>query len=395
ATDQVPAFRCLRSTVERLRPFEALKAFPLLDKDSVQSSEGDYLPRCFADIPHYETTTGGTSGNQLKFYLDDVSPSMEMAFQHRQWLRVGYTTRHRKATFRGVSFRDLPSGVFWQYNPIYNELQFSPFHMSEANLGAYVGQILKFKPTYLHGYPSAVDILAEYVLRHGLTDSMPEIRAALLGSEASTQAQRERIERAFRARAFTWYGHSERVILAGECEKTDSYHQFPDYGVLEIIDEDGNPCDEEGQRGELVGTGLLNRCMPLIRYRTGDYATRLGPQCECGRCWDRFTNVEGRWKQDMVTGRTGSRISIAALNMHGPMFDRVVRYQYYQDTLGQCVLKVMTAPDFTERDRLAIESAYCLKVQGEMQFTVEIVDDIPLTARGKLKLLDSRLRSHS
>src|SRR5437773_12073414 len=38
ACDQVPAYRSLRSTVERLPPFEALRAFPLLDKESLQQN---------------------------------------------------------------------------------------------------------------------------------------------------------------------------------------------------------------------------------------------------------------------------------------------------------------------------------------------------------------------
>jgi len=393
AVEQVPAYQNLRPIVERHTPFEALKAFPLLDKDAVQAHQRDYLPRDFEKIPHYETSTGGTSGNQLKIFLDDSAQSVEMGFMHRQWQRVGYTTRHRKATFRGVSFPNLKSEVFWQYNPIYNELQFSPFHMSEANLGAYIDQIIRFSPSYFQGYPSAFDVLAEYVLRHRLTDKMPRIKAALLGSEPATTGQRERIERAFRTRAYSWYGHGERVVLAGECEKNSTYHHFPDYGILEIIDDNGNSFDKEGERGEIVGTGLFNRCMPLIRYRTGDYATRLESQCECGRYWDRFTDVEGHRKQDMLLGRNGTKMSLAALNMHGPLFERVVRYQYYQDRPGVCVLKVMVAPEFTERDRAAIERAYEMKVGEEVQFKIKVVDEIPLTARGKLKMLDSRLNT--
>lgn len=181
------------------------------------------------------------------------------------------------------------------------------------------------------------------------------------------------------------------MVLAGECEKTSAYHHFPDYKILEIIDENGDPCEREGERGEIVGTGLFNRCIPLIRYRTGDYATRSEPRCECGRCWDRFTDVEGRWKQDMVIGKNGARISLAALNMHGPMFDRVVRYQYYQDKPGICILKAMGAPGFSERDHQALEHAYRAKVGDELDFVIQEVADIPLTARGKLKLLDSKL----
>lgn len=393
AVAQVPAYRSLRPIVERLTPFEALKAFPFLDKDTVQTNQRDYLPRDFNKISHYETTTGGTSGNQLKIFLDDNAQSVELGFMHRQWQRVGYTTRHRKATFRGVSFSNLRPGVFWQHNPVYNELQFSPFHMSEGNLEAYIDQILHFAPAYFHGYPSALDVLAEYVLRHRITDKMPPIKAVLLGSEGASEAQRERIEQAFRTRVYSWYGHSERVVLAGECEKNSTYHHFPDYGILEIIDDNDNTCDREGDRGEIIGTGLFNRCMPLIRYRTGDYATRLDSQCDCGRCWDRFTDVEGRWKQDMVIGRSGARISMAALNMHGPLFERVVRYQYYQDKPGICVLKVMVVPEFTERDRTDIAKAYDAKVGNEVQFHVKVVEEIPLTTRGKLKILDSQLNT--
>lgn len=391
AAEQIPAYRHLRPIVEQQTPFEALKGFPLLDKDTVQADLRSYLPRDFEKIPHYETTTGGTSGKQLKLYLDDDSQSIEMGFVHRFWSRMGYTPRHRKATFRGVIFPIPSPNVFWNYNPIYNEIQFSVFHMSGNNLSGYVDEFIKYQPEYLHGYPSAIDTLAEYIIRNDLSSRLPRIKAAFLASEGCSPMQRKRIEMAFRTRVFSWYGHTERVIFGGECEESSTYHHFPDYGILEIIDDDGNSCEKEGERGEIVGTGLNNRCMPLIRYRTGDYATRLDPYCKCGRCWDRFTDVEGRWKQDMVIGKSGTKISIAALNMHGPLFERVVRYQYFQDVPGVSLLKVMVAPEFTEKDRLAIESAYQNKVSDEVRFEIQIVQEIPLTTRGKLKLFDSRI----
>jgi phenylacetate-CoA ligase len=121
-----------------------------------------------------------------------------------------------------------------------------------------------------------------------------------------------------------------------------------------------------GERGEIVGTGLFNRCMPLIRYRTGDYATRVEPRCVCGRFWDRFSEVEGHRKQEMLIGKRGARISIAALNMHGPLFERVIRFQYFQDAPGVCVLKIMVAPEFTEQDFMAVESAYKVRAGDEV-----------------------------
>jgi len=391
ATEHIPAYKKYRDAVRRFPALDAINEFPLLVKDDLQERFESFLPVNLKSIPHYEISTGGTSGNQLKFFVDDSSQAIEMGFIHRQWQRVGYTPRERKATFRGVSFPNLENGVYWQHNPIYNELQFSPFHMSEKTLGSYVDQISSFNPAYLHGFPSAIDILAEYVMRHNLRSKLPALRAVFLGSEGTLPGQKERIERAFESRVYTWYGNSERLILAGECEFTGTYHQFPDYGYVEIIDDDGAPCLDNGERGELVGTGFLNRSMPLIRYKTGDYATRLDSSCKCGRHWDRFTDVEGRWNQDMVIGRNRENISIAALNMHGPIFSKVLRYQYFQQAAGSCELRVMTSPEFNENDRLAIENAYRNKVGEELTLSVKVVNDIPLSPRGKLNLLVSEI----
>jgi phenylacetate-CoA ligase len=386
-TDQVPAYRDLRGAFERLKPFDALREFPVLDKEALQRDMDRFLPRDLDRIPHYEITTGGTSGNQLRLFVDDASQSVETAFVHRLWSRVGYTPRCRKATFRGVAFPDLPQGVYWKPNPIYNELQFSPFHMSDATLGSYVDEIVRYDPAYFHGYPSAIDLLAEYVLRYDLSDRFAGVRAVLLASEGCLPSQVERMEAAFGARVFPLYGHSERLIIAAPCEVTDVYHHTPDYGIAEVLSEDGTGV-APGERGELTGTGLLNRSLPLVRYRTGDFATLAETSCECGRHWDRFTDVEGRWKQDMLDGASGARISIAALNMHGDIFEHVARYQYYQDTPGRCVLRVMATPGFTDADEAAILEAYRAKVGDELDISIELVDDIPLTERGKLRLLD-------
>lgn len=391
ATRFVPAYSHLKSDVERRAPFDALKEFPLLEKDDIQNDLERFLPTNINSIAHYETTTGGTTGNQLKILLDNSSQSVEMGFMHRQWARVGYMPRHRKATFRGVTFKNLDIERPWQENPIYNELQFSPFHMNQQNLAAYVDRIVYFQPKYFHGYASAIDNLAEYVMRNGRPKGFPNLNAILLGSEGVSDAQRERIETAFETRVFSWYGHSERVILAGECEISTDYHAMPDYGLLELVNDKGQNVIEEGSRGEIVGTGFYNRAMPLIRYRTGDLATRLDCQCECGRCWDRFSDVEGRWKQEIIVGKNGAKISLAALNMHGKVFTNVIRYQYFQDTPGELVIRLMTNPSFGESDMQSIQSAYTAKVAGELNVKPIVVEDIKLTPRGKLKRFETRL----
>jgi phenylacetate-CoA ligase len=199
--------------------------------------------------------------------------------------------------------------------------------------------------------------------------------------------QRSTLEDVFGARVFSWYGHSERLILGGECEYSSSYHHFPDYGVMELADADGAIVGEPGAQGELVGTTLSNRSMPLLRYRTGDHARLLSSRCDCGRNFQRFDEVVGHRGQDCVIGRHGSQISLAALNMHGPIFDEVLRFQYRQGRPGILEIVAIVSPRFTESHRQALLQAYTRKVGVELDVTFRAVDDIPLTPRGKWKML--------
>lgn len=383
AVNEVPFYQPYHSAAERFTPFDALKDFPLLTKEDVQEHYDELIPRSIDKIPHHEATTGGSSGNQLTFLEDDTTYAREMGFMHSQWARVGYTPMSRKATFRGVTFSRITDSCFWQENPIHNELQFSPFHMNEKNLALYIEKLYEYQPTYLHGYPSAIDVLAEYVVRHGLTSQMPLLNAVLLGSEGCTVEQRKRIETAFRTRVYTFYGHSERTVIGGECECSQVYHAFPAYGILEIIKENGEPC-EIGVQGEIIGTGFMNRSMPLIRYRTDDFAVRGDPHCECGRQWDRFCDVMGRCGiEGFVIGKNGSRISAAALNIHGDVFKNVIRYQYYQKLKGELEIRVIVNPQFSEEDKKKLVNEHKKKVWKEMDIVVRRVDDIPLTKSGK------------
>jgi len=389
AVEQVPFYRKYRSVVGRLTPRDALKELPLVTKEDVQQHFAQL--RAEANVPCHRARTSGTSGNQLAFYEDDTTYAREMGYMHSQWQRIGYSPDSRKAVFRDVVIQSRKPGIYWQQNPIHNELRFSPFHMNEANLPLYFEKLVEYQPDFLHGYPSAIDILAEYVLRIDGQRLLSPVQGALLGSEGCSAVQRERIAEAFHTRVFTWYGHSERAVLGGECECSRAYHSFPTYGILEIVREDGTPC-EIGERGEIVGTGFLNRSMPLIRYRTGDHATRESPMCECGRCWDRFSNVIGRRDTDgCLVGKSGQQFSLVMLETPSHVFRNVIRFQYYQKKCGELYIRLMVNPDFKQNEETSIIEAHRKRLLGEMDINVEYVGDIPLTLSGKQRWIVSEM----
>jgi phenylacetate-CoA ligase len=60
-----------------------------------------------------------------------------------------------------------------------------------------------------------------------------------------------------------------------------------------------------GESGELVVTSLVNRAMPLIRYRIGDRASwpTADSACGCGRTLPLLEGVEGRALDRLVDTR--------------------------------------------------------------------------------------------
>jgi len=101
------------------------------------------------------------------------------------------------------------------------------------------------------------------------------------------------IERRWKAQVFSTYGITELASSLCECEAGQGGHLHPELLYLEALDEAGEPVPD-GQVGELTATTFGVEAMPLIRYRTGDFAAILRAPCACGRASLRIGPVVGR-----------------------------------------------------------------------------------------------------
>ncbi len=77
--------------------------------------------------------------------------------------------------------------------------------------------------------------------------------------------------------------------------------------------------------------------------------------------------------------------------MHGDIFEHVTRYQYFQTHRGQLELRLMVTERFSEQDRASLIEAYARKVGKELAIETRLVDDIPLTERGKFRRLIQKI----
>ncbi|NLM28929.1 MAG: phenylacetate--CoA ligase family protein [Methanomicrobiales archaeon] len=369
---------------------EDLRLLPFLTKEIVQTHLPDLKARNYPESSFEYVRTSGSTGTPMGFYYErGVSRAREWAFMKIQWDRVGYRFGDKCVVLRGHVVDSASSGIYWKRELFGRWLIMSSHQMTEETLPAYIDQIRRFGPRFIHAYPSTAVILARFMKEHGIKP-FPTVRAVLCGSENLYPWQRSLLEEAFRCRVFSWYGNSEQTMLAGECEESTHYHIFPEYGVVELIGRDGQPVARPGELGEVVATNLTNYVCPLIRYRTRDVAVATTERCSCGRQYPLLEKVEGRLQEFIVT-RSGHLISVTPINYESGAFENIRQFQMYQETMGELIVKVVRKPTYTREDSQQLARELRWQLGDGVDVEVRFVDEIPRTEGGKFRYLIQKL----
>jgi phenylacetate-CoA ligase len=363
-----------------------LAKLPVLTREQLRGHEEDFLvaPRATLDL----VTTSGTSGQPLSLYLDRDRSVREWAFLNHIWSWIGYRPGDVRATVR-LAFTPRPGGRMWEYDPGLRELRLSPFHLTPDVMDEYLRQIAKHRVAYLHGYPSALMVLAIHALRVGWRP--PEsLRGVLPISEVMYETQRRLAAEAFGLLPVQpVYGMSEKVAIAGERGAPFDYSFEPLYGVTEIVDGVGRPV-ASGERGRVVATGFICPSMPLLRYDTGDRATLVEPAQRSNGWRLRARNPSSHWVAEFLVGRGGAPIGLTSLIFPGRAYNLIRAYQYFQDTPGVAVMRVVPLPGVASRDLQPIVDEMRARTTGTLEIRMELVADLP-SARGKRKYVEQRI----
>lgn len=374
-----------------IRSLDDMARLPCIDKRIVGENLADMCTKSVRDLDVDFSSTGGMSGAPLHFYLNAGRSCTEYAYLVSSWGRIGYDLGIPMAVLRGRVVRADRSGLHHEYDPLLRHHYYSSFHLSDEDVRRYLDHIATIGTCFLHVYPSTVTSLARYIRRSG-GRAPGNIQGIIAESEIVYPEQRMMVEEVFGCRCFSCYGQSEKVVLASGCEKSDDYHVWPTYGYFELLDDSGRPVTTPGQRGEIVGTGFINTVMPFVRYRTGDWATYVGDRCEaCGREHTVIRDIRGHRMQEVLIAADGSEIPWTAVNMHDDTFLRVRQFQFTQETPGRAILRIVPADGFSAEDKDRIQRNLRQKLNGQVVFTTELVQSIPLSGRGKAVYVDQRI----
>jgi phenylacetate-CoA ligase len=370
---------------DMFKSIEDIKKVPILTKDDIRTYRESLISTTFPKKFIISDASGGTTGLPVPFYADvRTFSTVEWVYIKSLWQRVGYRFRDKYVVFRGEVVNANPGTAksYWKFDKLRNCVIFSSFEMGEEQIPIYINKIKEFKPKFIHSYPSVLLILAQYILNHKITD-FPPLKAIFVGSETLFPWQRELFETVFNTRIYTWYGHRERCILAGEQTEPSVYEAFPSYGFTELLNDQKIECSAEGEEGELVGTGFYNYAFPLIRYNTLDIAENCNRQTSPTN-FKRIKNIKGRI-QDFFVDKQGSLITFStSYKALIPIMDKIAAHQFIQESPGELMLNIEPRNELTEDDILEVRRSFNERFPN-FDLKISTVQDIPRTVSGKFR----------
>ncbi len=363
-----------------------LSRLPTIDKSSILAAGPEMVLPGWPGILSHTMTTGGSTGTIATIRSIRGFGNIEDGCICAQWDRVGYNRRDRVVRLRGTLLDEGRSLTKLDHGG--RRLVVSTYHLRDETVDDILQAIGDFRPQWLHVYPSAAALLATVLKRTGKRLPCP-VKGVLCGSENVYPWQIELFKETYGGRVFSHYGHGELALLGAWCEHSTSFHFLPNYGYLELLDEAGRPVTEPGVVGEMVGTGFLNRIMPMIRYRTADYGAWDGPgPCpSCGRVHQRLAKIEGRIQEYLVL-KDGTRFPATNINaIHGMFFSHIFKFQFVQKEPGRACLRFVPARPLTDEAMAQIRQGFEFFEPMGLELEYEQVREIPPTPRGKCRIV--------
>lgn len=282
AGQHVPYYRDLFASisfdVDKLRADPAyFNDIPYLTKDIIRE-QGDRLLRQDREgLRVHANKTGGSTGTSAYVFYDQEAADWSSAVNRESRRRIGNAEWRSELHFASkfpetFPWRDrMREAVKCLAMNRYNVF-FSSFDTVE--LESIWRQIKSARPHLVHGHPSTMEQLALYVQRtYG-----PQRTFAVFESsgELLDPQQRETIRTAFNCDVIDRYGLAEAGVVAYQIFPAQSAMRFYEFFAWPEIRSDSDidlvPTTPDGSVGELVITPLMNRMMPMLRYRTGDWA---------------------------------------------------------------------------------------------------------------------------
>jgi phenylacetate-CoA ligase len=204
-------------------------------------------------------------------------------------------------------------------------------------------------------------------------------RALLSTSMALSPGLRARLEGRFGCPVLDLYSMNEAGPLAVADAQAGGHVLLQHRMYVEILDPRGRPRPE-GERGEVTLTGGFNFCLPLLRYRTGDFASLSFAEPEPvlvdlqGRPPVRFRTMAGAWINNLEVTHTLAPLALTQFTLHQEATG-ALRLRWCGENAGAAIEKSLRSL-FGDAQEMRLEQGP-LWEQKVVQYTSELAGAEP------------------
>lgn len=354
----------------QLNPNEVvLSQMPIVNK-AIMRQEGTerFTASGFPQKECIASRSSGSTGEPFSFLVSREASSVNTAAKLRTWYQAGYRLGDRYMKIANGERQ----GKIKRLQDRANRCLFVPFYSIDDNaLKTILDTIETRKPLFIRSYPAPLYLLARYRNSHPGYNYTP--RRLFTTGSTLPETYRKEIEKAFGCDIIDSYS-CEGTPNTYETPAHDGYRVCGYYGIIEVLDNEGNPV--KNGIGRVVSTDLWNLAHPFIRYDTQDLVEVHNGQ---------IVRIMGR-ESDAYIATGGETYTVHNFS-HFFLYDipGVDSYQIVRHRDGSITFNIVTNKEFVPQKKQNIIDFWQPKLK--VPVSVNIVDDIPLMHNNKRKTI--------
>ncbi|KGR79179.1 phenylacetate--CoA ligase family protein [Ureibacillus manganicus] len=367
--------------------YNTFEEFPIISKATLRERYEDFLSNKLDKKEAVITTTSGSTGQPMTFYLSKnkkYRQNAEVIF-YNNWANIDVGDYH---AFVRVTNLKSKLKLFLQ-----NEVLMNPKHLSDEWLEEQVNILNKKRVTGIIGYPSSISAIAQKANEINFNKQNFHLKGIVCTGESLKEKDAEIMEKVFGVKPISRYSTEEFGVLATSCPRCGRFHVNDTGYIVEILRLEDNMPVEVGESGRVVVTDLFSDNLPLIRFDTGDIAIYGGKSnCSFYPTGIVLESIVGR-QIDTIYDIHGKAVSAFAINGSLRNFHTIKQFQFIQDSLSENTLLLVVNNEFDNRDKHIITNRF-IEILGE-EPKIKIVDEITALKSGKRPYIISNYKKKS
>lgn len=366
------------SYYNKYKTYDSIEDFPVVNKNIIRDDFDDFQSKKFINQPKLTVNTSGSTGTPFKVYQDNRKKMRSIAdniyFSEKAGFKIGYHLTYFRL-WNAFEKKGIIARLLQNVEPI------DVFELSnKETIDAILKKLSKSKASNSWlGYASAYQEICKHLDQKKSSAIPNNLKSVIAISEKLNDYTKQAVNTYFNTEVISRYSNVENGIIAQQPLGYNSDFEINEASYfIEVLEFDSNKRVDKGKLGRIVVTDLFNYCMPMIRYDTGDIGIK-----DIVDSKPVFVKIEGR-KIDVIYD-VNREIVFINLVLIVNKYPELKQAQLIQKRHGIYHFKLNSDHKFLREEEFLNE--FKVYLGEEAKITIEYVNEIPLLASGKRRVM--------